>query len=139
MSLKAFHIFFITLAVLLCLGVAGWNGSAWMSGGSATHLAESIGWVIAGTALAIYGVRFLRKYRRLGFYTLALIFAAESAEACSVCFGNPESPMTKSMVAGIWLMLGCIGAVLAAFAGLFLYWMYRSYHVHLYREEGATN
>ena len=46
MSLKAFHIFFITLAVLLCLGVAGWNGSAWMAGGSMTHLAESIGWVL---------------------------------------------------------------------------------------------
>jgi hypothetical protein len=139
MSLKAFHIFFITLSILMCLGVAGWNGSAWMSGGSVAHLVESAGWVVAAGVLLVYGLRFLRKYRSLGFYALALIVAAENVEACSVCFGNPESPMTKSMVAGIWVMLGCIGTLLAAFAGLFLYWVYRSYHVHLYREEGATN
>lgn len=139
MSLKAFHIFFITLATLLCLGVAGWNGSAWMAGGSALHLAESIGWVIAGMGLVVYGMRFVRKYRSLGYYAFLLILSAESAEACSVCFGNPESPMTKSMVAGIWVMLGCIGTLLTVFAGLFLYWTYRSYHAHLYREEGAMN
>ena len=139
MSLKAFHIFFITLATLMCLGVAGWNGSAWMSGGSAVHLAESAGWVLAAVALLVYGRRFLRKYRSLGYYALLLVLAADIAEACSVCFGNPESPMTKSVVAGVWVMLGCIGSLLAAFAGLFLYWTYRSYHVHLYRDEGATN
>ena len=139
MSLKAFHVFFITLAMLMCLGVAGWNGSAWMAGGSAVHLAESVGWTLAAIGLVIYGWRFLRKYRSLGFYALVLVLAAENAHACAVCFGNPESPMTKSVVAGIWVMLGCIGTLLAAFAGLFLYWMYRSHHPHLYREEGATN
>jgi hypothetical protein len=139
MSLKAFHIFFITLATLMCLGVAGWNGSAWLSGGSSVHLAESVGWVLAAVALLVYGWRFLRKYRGLGYYAVLLVLAADGAEACSVCFGNPESPMTKSMVAGIWVMLGCIGTLLAAFAGLFLYWTYRSYHVHLYSDEGATH
>ena len=139
MSLKAFHIFFITLSMLMCLGVAGWNGSAWMAGGSAVHLAESLGWVTAAIALTIYGLRFLRKYKHLGYLALLIALVADEAAACSVCFGDPSSPMTKSMVAGIWVMLGCIGTLLAAFAGMFLYWMYRSHHLHLYREEGATN
>jgi hypothetical protein len=69
---------------------------------------------------------------------LALLVGID-ADACSVCFGDPNSPMTKSMVAGIWVMLGCIGTLLASFASLFGYWIYRSYHPDLYREEGATN
>jgi O-antigen/teichoic acid export membrane protein len=142
MSLKVFHVFFISLATLMCLGVAGWNASAWMAGGSAAHLAQAVGWTLAAIGLSIYGLRFLRKYRNLGY--LAVLFVATTAFAgdalaCSVCFGNPESQMTKSMVAGIWVMLGCIGVLLAGFAGLFLYWTYRSYHPHLYREEGATH
>lgn len=67
MSLKAFHIFFITLSVLLCFGVAGWNGSAYQNGGSFAHLAQSIGWAVAGVGLGVYGVMFLRKYKQLRY------------------------------------------------------------------------
>ena len=70
---------------------------------------------------------------------LALVASATEAGACAVCYGNPESPMTKGIVAGIWVMLGCIGFVLAGFASVFLYWMYRSRHIDLYLEEGASN
>lgn len=139
MSLKVFHVLFITLSTLMCLGVAAWNASAWMDGGSVSHLAQAIGWAVAGVALFFYGVKFLAKFRRIGSLVApALLFWANDALACSVCFGNPESPMTKSMVAGIWLMLGVIGSLLVGFAVLFLYWTYRSYHPELYRGEGAT-
>jgi hypothetical protein len=70
--------------------------------------------------------------------TAALLFGSD-AHACAVCFGNPDSPMTKSLVAGIWVLLGCIGTLLAGFAGTFGYWIYRSYHPELYRDEEATN
>lgn len=73
------------------------------------------------------------------FGAMLTLLIGVDADACSVCFGDPESPMTKSIVAGVWVMLGCIGTLLAIFAGLFSYWMYRSYHPELYREEGATN
>jgi hypothetical protein len=71
--------------------------------------------------------------------TVALLAVMGDAQACSVCFGDPTSPMTKSMIAGIWVLLAFIGTLLAGFAGLFGYWIYRSYHPELYREEGATN
>lgn len=48
------------------------------------------------------------------------------ADACSVCYGDPNSPMTKGMTAGIWVLLGCILTLLTGFASLFLYWMSRS-------------
>ena len=67
MSLKAFHIVFITLSVLLCLGVAGWNYAAYSAGDGAGYLAQSIGWAIAAAALAVYGVLFLRKYKALRY------------------------------------------------------------------------
>jgi hypothetical protein len=139
MSLKVFHVFFVAVSTLMCFGVAGWNASAWTAGGSTSHLLQAIGWSAAAVALLVYGIRFIAKFRRLGsFVATALLLWANDALACSVCFGNPESPMTKSMVAGIWLMLGVIGTLLVGFAGVFLYWTYRSYHPELYRGEGAT-
>jgi hypothetical protein len=66
-SLKAFHILFITLSTLLCLGVAGWNYAAYTAGGGVGNLAQAIGWAVASVALAIYGVGFLRKYKALRY------------------------------------------------------------------------
>jgi len=55
-----------------------------------------------------------------------LLITVGDADACSVCYGDPESPMTKGMAAGIWVLLGCIFTLLAGFASMFLYWMSRS-------------
>jgi hypothetical protein len=57
---------------------------------------------------------------------VAVLLAAGDASACAVCYGDPDSSMTKAMAAGIWVLLGCIGFLLAGFGGLFLYWMQRS-------------
>lgn len=42
------------------------------------------------------------------------------ARACTVCFGDPNSPLTTSVGWGIWVMIGFIGVVLALFGLLFL-------------------
>lgn len=55
MSLKSFHILFISLAVLLCLGCALW---AFAFG---VEPLFGIASVAVGVALVIYGVVFLRK------------------------------------------------------------------------------
>lgn len=41
--------------------------------------------------------------------------------ACSVCFGQSDSPMAQGTNMGILLMLGVTVAMLAAFASFFLY------------------
>ena len=59
MSLKAFHIFFIVLAVLLSAGCAAW--------GFASGMAPAFGLTCSGlaAALLIYGVWFVKKSRKL--------------------------------------------------------------------------
>ncbi len=59
MSLKAFHIFFIVVAILLAAGCAAW--------GFANGMALTFSLTCAGLAgaLLIYGVWFLKKSRKL--------------------------------------------------------------------------
>ena len=59
MSLKAFHIFFIVLAILLAAGCAAW--------GFANGLDPVFGLTCSGltAALLIYGIYFLKKSRKL--------------------------------------------------------------------------
>lgn len=55
----------------------------------------------------------------MGFWAVAagtLVFAREAA-ACSVCLGDPQSPMVKGAVAGIIVMLVLVYGVLAGFIG----------------------
>jgi len=61
---------------------------------------------------------------------LALLLAgALPAVACSVCFGDPESPQAQGMNSAILFLMGVIGSVLAAFASMFVYWVARSRRV----------
>ena len=59
MSLKAFHIFFIILAILLAAGCAAW--------GFVNGMAAAFSFTCAGLAgaLAIYGIYFVKKSRKL--------------------------------------------------------------------------
>ena len=41
------------------------------------------------------------------------------AEACTVCFGDPNSPLTQSVGWGVWTLIGFIGVVLVLFVVLF--------------------
>ena len=62
-----------------------------------------------------------RKFRILLLVAVALVAFTGSSTACSVCFGDPESPMTKGMAAGILVLLGFIGTVLAGISAFFIY------------------
>ena len=41
--------------------------------------------------------------------------------ACPVCFGASDAPMAVASNMGIFLMLGVVAAMLASFAGFFVY------------------
>ena len=59
MSLRAFHVFFIFLAVLMCAGCAWWafaNGVAPVFGAVCA---------VAAVGLAVYGILFLKKSKNL--------------------------------------------------------------------------
>ena len=51
----------------------------------------------------------------------AVVTAAPTlCEACTVCMGDPEAPMTRGMIAGIAVLLAITAAVLAGFASFFI-------------------
>lgn len=53
---------------------------------------------------------------------------AQAGYACPACFGDKDSPMTHGMNAGIFVLLGFIGVVLASFAAFFVYLWWRARH-----------
>ena len=65
MSLKGFHIVFITFSTLLALGVGAW--CLWVNSieGAPIFRIGAIGSFVAATGLMIYGVWFYRKMKRL--------------------------------------------------------------------------
>jgi hypothetical protein len=50
---------------------------------------------------------------------------AAPAAACQVCFGDPNSPLTKSAEMGVWFLLAVIVLVEAGFGIFFLVYLRR--------------
>lgn len=67
-----------------------------------------------------------RKYRLAALIVCLLLAAPRLLEACSVCFGNPDSPHTQGMNNAILFLLVVIGGVLVGFATFFLHLVRRS-------------
>jgi hypothetical protein len=130
-GIKTVHILFITVCSVMSLALGGWRYSAWTDGSAGMGaLMQAGASVLFAIGLVVYGVFFMRKLRDIGYMAVApvgalLVAWPSVAEACATCFGDPDSPLTKGMTAGILVLLGFIGTVLASFASLFLYWMRR--------------
>ena len=68
----------------------------------------------------------MRLFRKWVPAVIALLASPSLASACSVCFGQPESPMAKGIVSGIWLLLLVVMGVLAGIVTFFVYMIRRS-------------
>lgn len=60
-------------------------------------------------------------YRWLLLATLAVALSPATTQACSVCFGDPDSDLTKGLNAGVLALLIVVGTVLSGFAAFFLF------------------
>ena len=67
MSLKAFHIAFVTVSILLAFGVAGWSVATYASRGGFWLLVFGAGWLLAGLGLILYGKAILKKLRHISY------------------------------------------------------------------------
>lgn len=67
MSLKAFHIFFIAMSVLLCIGFGVWEFVAYAQSGDVPQLLLGITSLLVAGGLIVYGIRFLRKLKNIGY------------------------------------------------------------------------
>ena len=57
---------------------------------------------------------------------LATVLSAQPVIACSVCYGDPASPLTKGVEAGVLVLLAVVGGVLLLLGSLLLFWMRRA-------------
>ena len=69
MSLKGFHIVFITFSTLLALGCGAWCVWVHVVFGAPAYLTGAIFSFLSATALIIYGIWFYRKMKRLRIIT----------------------------------------------------------------------
>ena len=67
MSLKAFHILFIIVSVLLSFGFGVWGIYTHLSFGNVTFLIMGIVSFVIGIALIIYGINFMKKLKHIGY------------------------------------------------------------------------
>jgi hypothetical protein len=68
MSLKAFHIIFITASSALAFGCGVWGvKNFFSSGGRALDLIFGLGSFVAGTGLIFYGRYFLKKLKNISY------------------------------------------------------------------------
>jgi len=67
MSLKAFHLVFITASVLLAFGFAAWSLMVYADGRQWTDLVFGIGSALAGIGLIVYGRYFLKKLKHISY------------------------------------------------------------------------
>jgi hypothetical protein len=68
MSLKAFHIVFITASTLLAFGFAAWSlGNYFSANGASLDLVVGASSLLAGVALIYYGRYVLRKLKNISY------------------------------------------------------------------------
>ena len=115
MSLKAFHIVFITLSGILSAGLFLWGIQGYREGGSNASLVLGVVGLVCLALLVPYGRWFLRKMKRLSVWILpagALVLWTDPVWACAACYGNPNSPLTKGMKMGILSLTGLVYLIL---------------------------
>jgi len=65
MSLRAFHVLFISCSILLSAGVGGWGLQSYLTTEDTGSLALGVAFFALGLVLLLYGVRTFKKLREL--------------------------------------------------------------------------
>ena len=65
MSLKAFHIFFVVVSVLMCLGVGAWGTRQYLESDQGTGLGLAVMCFVLGAGLIVYGFKVYKKLSEL--------------------------------------------------------------------------
>ena len=135
MSLKGFHIVFVTLSSLLAFVFGGWSLRFYTTGGGSTYLTLGGASFAVGLILIFYGFWFWRKIntreeerrrRRKNIHPVPVVLAIwmlsqRAAWACTVCYGDAEGPLIEGARSGVYLLFGVVLAVQAAFVLFFVY------------------
>jgi len=114
MTLRGFHLLFITASTLLALLLAGY---CWRSGVPAGAVAA----VLAAVGLVVYGVWFRRKAKTLVTAAALWMLAAQAARACDTCFGKAQGSMIDGARMGVLLLVLVTMGVQVGFVAFFFH------------------
>ena len=67
MSLKVVHVVFIAAAAIMCLGIGYFRGMVCLQTAELAACGQAGASIVGGLGLIYYGVRFLQKYKWLGY------------------------------------------------------------------------
>jgi hypothetical protein len=67
MSLKAFHVVFVSASILLALGFGGWSLVNYLHGGAASDLLYGLSSLVVAVALVFYGKFVLKKLKDISY------------------------------------------------------------------------
>ncbi len=121
MSLRAFHIVFVVVTIVLSLYVALWGIREFSQERSVLALTLGVLFLAMAVGLMIYGKKTFAKLRDLQavLLGLAVTLVSNDAFACSVCYGAPGDPLVKGANNGILFLLIIVGLVQIGFVAMF--------------------
>lgn len=126
MSLKYFHIFFIAIATLLALFFGFWSLETYYAG-EPIYLAYAVASFLCAAGLVFYGKKVWTKLKGVGFFALMALFCKSSPVwACATCYVDPNTPISRALVASVLVLLGFITVVLSAFLALIYHYNKRA-------------
>jgi hypothetical protein len=146
MSLKVFHVVFISLSVVLAFGFGLWLLVGQPVEGGLIDIVAALLSFGVGILLVLYEIRIVKKCRstvdkdggnemkrlekltltRLPIILLAFFLMTGPAWACPVCYGSTDPSTIAGVNLAILALLGVTGSVLAGFGSFFLHIRKRS-------------
>lgn len=114
MSLRGFHLLFITASTLLALLLAGY----WWRNGAA---AGAVVACLVAVGLVAYGVWFRRKAKTLVTAVVLYLLASPAAQACETCYGKAEGSMIDGARMGVLLLVLVTMSVQVGFVAFFFH------------------
>jgi len=132
MSLRSFHLFFITVCGLLSLFLMVWGLYDYKTVGESMGLGLSLLGTVGVVLLSVYFRWFRHKYPKLTPMLLALgvlgISLAQPrwAAACATCYTDPNNPLTKGALMGVAVLAAIIISVLVGIAYIGYSWNKRA-------------
>ncbi len=132
MSLKVFHLFFISVSAALCFFLLIWGMWDYRATGTVFSLVLAGIGALGLLALVQYFKWFRKKWRVLPVGLVALgLLVSNRAEACAVCATDPNSPLTKGAIIGVAFLGIVIVTVLALIVVVARTWMKRARQLHV--------
>ncbi len=136
MSLRGFHLFFIVVSGLLSIFMLVWGIYDFKITGDRMGIGMALLGAASAVGLTVYFRWFLKKYPKLTPMLVSLLAAGlvlsqgPWAEACGVCYKDPNNPMTKGAIMGVIVLGLIISSLLAGIAYIGYSWNKRAKLLH---------